>query len=397
MSPRRSPKNSHKATLASLAEAVGVSRTTVSNAYNKPDHLSPETRARIFATADKLGYSGPDPAARSLRTRRADAIGVLFTDELTYAFEDRSSVDFLAGLAESCQALDSSLVLIPAAPGRAASGINRVAQAAVDGFVVYSVASDDPTLEVVASRGLPTVVCDQPYSTPKLKDYAFVGIDDHAAIQPGVQQLIEAGHRKIGVLCIRLDREANAGEVSPQRLRTAHMHVQKHRVEGIVDVVGAAHPDLAEDIPIVECYINDADGTREAARALLDAHPDLTAVACTTDSLALAVIQCAADRGLSVPGDLSVTGFDGIDLAMQQQITTVSQPNKDKGRTAGHVLQDLISDATRGRVSAGASSSRNATTSTGAGRTRGQVSAPHGSHTLLETTLIMGRTVGPPQ
>ena len=175
------------------------------------------------------------------------------------------------------------------------------------------------------------------------------------------------------------------------------MHVQKHRVEGIVDVIRGAHPDSAEDIPIVECYINDADGTREAARALLDAHPDLTAVACTTDSLALAVMQCAADRGLSVPGDLSVTGFDGIDLAVQQQITTVSQPNKDKGRTAGHVLQDLISDATRGRVSAGASSSRNATTSTGAGRTRGQVSAPHGSHTLLETTLIMGRTVGPPQ
>ena len=239
--------------------------------------------------------------------------------------------------------------------------------------------------------------CDQPYSTPKLKNYAFVGIDDRAAIRSGVQQLIDAGHRKIGVLCIRLDREANAGEVSPQRLRNAHMHVQKHRVEGIVDVIRGAHPDYAENIPIVECYINDTDGTREAASALLDAHPELTAVACTTDSLALAVMRCATDRGWDVPGDLSVTGFDGIDLAVQQRITTVSQPNKDKGRTAGHVLQDLISDATQGKATTGAPSSRSAVTSAGADGARGQLPTAHGSHTLLETTLITGRTVGPPR
>ncbi|MDU6479162.1 MAG: LacI family transcriptional regulator, partial [Corynebacterium kroppenstedtii] len=93
------------------------------------------------------------------------------------------------------------------------------------------------------------------------------------------------------------------------------------------------------------------------------------------------------------------------DLAVQQQITTVSQPNKDKGRTAGHVLQDLISDATRGKGSTGASSSRSVGSSAGAGgasggqsaRARGQASAIHGSHTLLETTLIPGHTVGPPR
>ena len=120
-------------------------------------------------------------------------------------------------------------------------------------------------------------------------------------------------------------------------------------------------------------------------------------MACTTDSLALAVMQCAADRGLSVPGDLSVTGFDGIDLAVQQHITTVAQPNKDKGRTAGHVLQDLISDATRGKATAGVSSSRGTTTSIDAGGAPGQAPATHGSHTLLDTTLVSGRTVGSPR
>lgn len=81
-------------TLASLAAELGVSRTTVSNAYNRPDQLSPATRARILAAAAAHGYPGPDPAARGLRMRRAGSIGVVLTEHLSYAFEDMASVDF---------------------------------------------------------------------------------------------------------------------------------------------------------------------------------------------------------------------------------------------------------------------------------------------------------------
>src|SRR5205807_4497840 len=73
------------ATLASLAAELSVSRTTVSNAYNRPDQLSPELRRRVLEAARRLGYPGPDPVARSLRTRKAGAVGLLLTENLSYA------------------------------------------------------------------------------------------------------------------------------------------------------------------------------------------------------------------------------------------------------------------------------------------------------------------------
>src|SRR5690625_4475693 len=94
---KRSPV---RKTLASLAAELGVSRTTVSNAYNRPDQLSPELRERILTAARAHGYSGPDPMARSLRTRRVGSIGVVLTEDLSYAFEDAASVDILAGMAQ---------------------------------------------------------------------------------------------------------------------------------------------------------------------------------------------------------------------------------------------------------------------------------------------------------
>src|SRR5690349_24370752 len=86
------------ATLASLAAELGVSRTTVSNAYNRPDQLSPQLRNKVLETARRLGYPGPDPMARSLRTRKTGAVGVLLTEQLSYAFRDPAAVTLLEGL-----------------------------------------------------------------------------------------------------------------------------------------------------------------------------------------------------------------------------------------------------------------------------------------------------------
>ena len=82
--PARRSGTRRPATLASLAAELGISRTTVSNAYNRPDQLSPELRRRVLDTARQLGYPGPDPVARSLRTRQAGAIGLVFTETLSY-------------------------------------------------------------------------------------------------------------------------------------------------------------------------------------------------------------------------------------------------------------------------------------------------------------------------
>lgn len=330
-------KTQYRATLASLAAELGVSRTTVSNAYNRPEQLSTALRERILATAERVGYPGPDPTARSLRTRRTGSFGVLLTEHLSYAFEDLASVDFLAGMAEaSC---GSNVTLIPAGPDAVDSeAAQLVNQAVVDGFVVYSVAADDPYLLAAKNRRLPLVVCDQPADELSLP---FVGIDDYTAIAPAARALLDAGHRRIGILAIRLFRKRCDGQVSLAQLDSADMHVQRSRVKGALDVFGEVIDPAS--VPIVQRHINDPVNNVAAARELLE-NNDLTAVLCTTDSMALGVIHYAQSVGLSVPEDLSVTGFDGIRTALEQDISTVVQPNKLKGSTAGRMLFSLIDD-----------------------------------------------------
>src|SRR5256885_3295220 len=127
------PSSRRPATLASLAAELGVSRTTVSNAYNRPDQLSAPLRARVLEAARRLGYPGPDPVARSLRTRKAGAVGLLLTEALSYAFRDPAATGFLEGLALACEDNGSGLLLVPVSPE--AEDVSAVARAGVDGFV----------------------------------------------------------------------------------------------------------------------------------------------------------------------------------------------------------------------------------------------------------------------
>ena len=149
----RSPTPRRRATLASLAAELKVSRTTISNAYNRPDQLSADLRERVLATAKRLGYPGPDPVARSLRTRKAGAVGLVMTEPLNYSFRDPAALDFVAGLAESCEEAGQGLLLVAVGPTRSLSdGSAAVLAAGVDGFVVYSASDDDPYLQVVLQR-----------------------------------------------------------------------------------------------------------------------------------------------------------------------------------------------------------------------------------------------------
>lgn len=336
--------NRRRGTLASIAAELGVSRTTVSNAYNRPDQLSESLRDKILTTAQRLGYPGPDPMARGLRMRRVGAVGVLLTENLSFAFDDPASVDFLAGLSEQLGQRGNSMLVIPASSQSKESEQERdrnlIRQAVVDGFVVYSVADNDPFLNTVQDRGLPTVICDQPADR---LDVPYVGIDDREAIKPAVQHLLELGHRNIGIISARLSREPNDGPVSLERLDTAHHQLQKARVEGALEVLAAAGIERSQ-VPIIERHINDRENNVDAAREMAESHPEVTAVVCTTDTLALGVLAHARATGISVPEQLSVTGFDGIEIAKLVGLTTVIQPNRDKGREVGRMLAELIAE-----------------------------------------------------
>jgi DNA-binding LacI/PurR family transcriptional regulator len=329
------------ATLASLAAELGVSRTTVSNAYNRPDQLSPELRRRVLETARRLGYPGPDPVARSLRTRKAGAVGLLLTENLSYAFRDPAALGFLEGLALACEGAGQGLHLVPVNPER--EDVAAVHRAGVDGFVVYSVPDDDPHLAAVLSRPVPTVVADQ----PQIEGVDRVGIDDGSAITELAKRLISLGHRRIGVVCMRLARDRNDSFATVERQQSAHFHVQRTRLGGLAAAFETVGVNWT-NVPVVERFDHSSAMGASAAAQLLDADPQITALICTSDILALGALNEAKRRGLRVPQDLTVTGFDGIIEAERVGLTTVRQPVLEKGKAAGRLLLSP-SDRTRPR------------------------------------------------
>src|SRR4051812_32283497 len=143
-------------TMRQVAQEAGLSTMTVSYVYSQPERVSAEAAARVRAAAERLGYPGPHPAARSLRRGHVDTLGVVLGERLSYAFDDPQAARFLAGVAEVCAAVGVGITLLPITGE--ASDVARVREAVVDGFVVWTTSDDDPVLDAVAGTGLPAVV-----------------------------------------------------------------------------------------------------------------------------------------------------------------------------------------------------------------------------------------------
>jgi len=322
------------ATLASLAAELGVSRTTVSNAYNRPDQLSAPLREKVLEAARRLGYPGPDPVARSLRTRRAGAVGLLLTEALSYAFRDPVATGFLEGLALACERAGQGLLLVPVSSEHA--DVAAVHQAGVDGFVVYSVSEDDPHFRAVLERPVPTVVCDQPVG---VEGVDRVSVDDRQGMRALGDHLADLGHRRIGVVCMRLGTTRHDGLASIGRQEESTYPVQRERIGGLRDALTAVGVDWSQ-VPVVERYEHSPEAGASAAAELLATHPEVTAIVCTSDVLAIGALQYAAERDVDVPGRLTITGFDGVPEADRLGLTTVRQPVRRKGQVAGELLLD---------------------------------------------------------
>lgn len=335
-SPNVGPTPRRRATLASLAAELKVSRTTISNAFNRPDQLSTELRERVLATAKRMGYAGPDPVARSLRTRKAGAVGLVMAEPLTYFFSDPAARDFVAGVAQSCEELGQGLLLVAVGPSRSLQdGTTAVLSAGVDGFVVYSVCDDDPYLQVVLQRRLPVVVVDQP---KHLAAVSRVGIDDRAAMRKIADYVLGLGHRDIGLLTMRLGHDRRQGLVDAERLQSPAFDVQRERIMGVWDAMTAAGAD-PDSLTVVESDEHLPTSGGDAAKVALTANPRITALMCTADILAVSAMDYLRGHGIYVPGQMTVTGFDGVPEAISRGLTTVSQPSLQKGRRAGELLQ----------------------------------------------------------
>src|SRR3982074_586147 len=178
-----------RSTLESIARQMGVSKMTISNAYNRPDQLSPELRERILDTAHGLGYPGPTPLARPFRRARVGAVGMVFDSPISFAISDPAAALIVRGLASVCEMEHSGLLLVPGVPGSEA-GKDLLRTALVDGFVFYCDYEDDPRLEVLRDRGMPYLLVD----APRRAGVSWVGIDDRDPARLVAQPRPDPGH-----------------------------------------------------------------------------------------------------------------------------------------------------------------------------------------------------------
>ncbi len=302
-----------KVTLQSIADRVGVSRMTVSNAFSRADQLSAELRERILAAAEELGYVGPDPAARALARGRTDAVGMVINDRLSDAFEDAIAAEFFASVADTLA--DNGLALTLLTPSRDDYVPSR--DVAMDGALLYICEPDSVDLAWLDRRGLPQVAIDQ----NKRGEVPSVNVDDRGGARAAAQHLVDLGHTRIGVLTL----ESTLGEASE-----SFPAVQ--RMLGWRDALDAAGIEPR----IATAPYRPSAAAYDAAVALLDGPDRPTAVLCFSDAFALGVIRAAEKLGLSVPGDLSVVGFDDSPLAevARPPLTTVRQDVARKGQLA---------------------------------------------------------------
>jgi DNA-binding LacI/PurR family transcriptional regulator len=313
----------------------------------------------VRAAAQALGYPGPHPTARSLRRGRAGTLGVVLGERLSYAFDDPQAARFLAGVADVCAAEGVGLTLVPITG--AASDVDRVAAAVVDGFVVWTTSDDDPVLDAVADRGLPAAV----HAGPERRGLPVVGIDDRAAAT-AIGRVAFAGARRPVVLGFPLDRARDRALLDGAAVPPVRFPVTRHRWEGF----RAAWEETgqpAAGLRLAVCPVNDAAEGEAFAAELLRGDDPPDAVAAMSDELALGALRAAARAGLAVPGAVAVTGWDDSDAAASAGLTTLAQSLREQGARCARVALGL--DGPAGEASGWQVVVRSTTRPTGPGRT----------------------------
>ena len=336
MGQTQAKEKKHAVTLQTIADELGVSRTTVSNAFNRPDQMSPKLLKKIMKTADQLGYCGPDPAAAALRRGQNGTIGILFTESLVYAISDPAAHKLLEGIAQATEQAAIRLLLLPS-PDDRVSALQAIRAAVVDGFLAYTLPTDDPLMRALLARRLPTVIIDEPQS----EGAGFVGVDDESGAFALADHLLELGHRSFAVMTWPLKEDGFEGFAGIERQHHARYPVARARLNGYAGALGERGIPW-EAVPVYEVPLNAAENGTRAAKALLALDPRPTAILSLSDVMAIAAMDEAVAQGLRVPEDLSIAGYDDIPAAAAAEppLTTVAQPLLEKGLYAAKMLME---------------------------------------------------------
>ena len=315
--------NKKNPTIYDVAEYSGTSISTISRVINSPDKVSVETRRKVFAAIDALGFI-PKAEARARALRQNGHIGVI-----TPFFTAPSFVQRLRGLAGELSKKNYDLVIYTVdSVDRLQSYLSSLPLTGIlDGLVIMSLPVEDIYVNHLLKHNIPTVLIEFPNA--KLNS---VEIDDVAGGRMVAEYLVAKGHRRIAFLG---DTDLPEYSIHPVSLRLVGFR-QRLLEEGIV---------LKDEFVRLAPYT--MEQTRQVAIELLNTANPPTAIFAATDFQALSVIKVAHQLGVKIPEELAVIGFDDLDMAEYADLTTVRQHLDESGRLAIEILLAHIVDNSR--------------------------------------------------
>ena len=317
--------------LSDVADAAGVSRGTASNVFSRPEIVREEVRQRVFAAAHKLGYGGPDPKGRLLRAGKVNAIGIATAEPLAYFFEDPFARAVMSGISQACDATGAGISLVSAANKEQLAW--NIQSALVDGFIVFCIEGGSGLIELARERKLPFVALDYGFDDPLI---AALGVDDVAGARLAAEHLLGLGHRRFAVLSLSFD-DFGDGPASIERAQSAVYSTTRNRSR----LLRAAREirDRYRAVPIFEMEGDEA-GVTAGLEHIFASGSTPTAILAMSDKIALHALDWLRARGLSVPQDVSVVGFDGVPEGAfsEPPLTTIAQPMVEMGRRAVQII-----------------------------------------------------------
>lgn len=333
-----------KLTLKEVAEKLNVSTATLSNAFNRPSQLSQELRESILQQCKDIGYLGPSASSRKLRTNKTRVIGVMLSHQLSYSFSDPVANKMLQGLSEIFEEPEYNLLVMPARHDvQHLSGIESF----VEGFIVYGPPAQDRLEELLLHRKA-IIAVDFTY-----KDIVSINIDNRQAAREIADHAFSHKPEQVGILALRCGEtsETNNDSISISQslpsatsIQNIHLHPEASNIM-VQRLNGFKQSAMRHEIYIPDSHImhineNNQALAYQACYQLLTQSPKIKTLLCMSDRCAISAIKAAKDLGLRVPEDIMITGFDGIDSALNHtpSITTIKQPSLEKGRLAAQMF-----------------------------------------------------------
>lgn len=311
-------------TLEDVANAAAVSTATVSRCLNEPDKVSEGTRERVMAAVNKLHYS-PNFGARAIAANRTGIFGAVIPTMVNAIFArgieafQKTIVANNKTMIVSSSSYDHTQEL---------NQIRTMVARGAEGILLIGTDRDPDVYAFLSQRNIPVVIAWARTSDP---ERSFVGFSNRNASRLLANKAIELGHRSFGYISAYTTMNDRA----------------RNRVFGAREALGESGID-PESMHLIETKYS-LKCARAAFEQMMQCNPRPSIVMCGNDVLAAGAIQAAQDAGLTVPDDISITGFDDIELAtvIKPAVTTVHVPHRKMGRLAAETLLSLVEDASK--------------------------------------------------